>query len=47
MLSRKTVVVWLLIVVVSSAGILLSKWSLLESVNADDNSHYTRIKNIH
>ena len=44
MFSRKTVVVWILIVVILSAGILVSKWSLLESVNADDNSHYTRIK---
>lgn len=44
MFSRKTVVVWILIVAVSCAGIFLSKWSLLESVNADDNSHYTRIK---
>ncbi|MEW6602048.1 MAG: S41 family peptidase [Nitrospirota bacterium] len=44
MFSRKTAVVWILIFAVSCAGILLSKWSMLDSVNAEDSSHYTRIK---
>lgn len=44
MLSRKTVALWILIIVIAGAGIFVSQWGLLENVNADEQSHYTRIK---
>ncbi|UCD34248.1 MAG: S41 family peptidase [Nitrospiraceae bacterium] len=44
MFSRKTALIWILIAIISCTGFFVSKWSLLEDVDADDNSHYTRIK---
>lgn len=44
MFSRKTALIWILIAIISCSGFFVSKWSLLENVDADDNSHYTRIK---
>ena len=44
MFSRKGIVIWILITVILCAGILVGKWSLLENVNAGEQSHYTRIK---
>ncbi len=44
MFSRKSAFIWLLVVIIACSGILVSKWSLLESVNASEQSHYTRIK---
>ena len=44
MFSRKTSVIFILIIIIASTGFLITKWSLLENVNAGENSHYTRIK---
>ncbi|GBD96579.1 MAG TPA: S41 family peptidase [Nitrospirae bacterium] len=44
MFIRKTSVIFILITIIASTGFLITKWSLLENVNADENSHYTRIK---
>ena len=44
MFSRKTAFIWMLIIIISCAGILVSNWSLLENVNASEDSHYRRIK---
>jgi carboxyl-terminal processing protease len=44
MFSRKTAVVWILIVFITCAGFLVGKWSLLENVDAYEQTHYSRIK---
>lgn len=44
MFTRKTALVWMLIILISSAGFLVGKWSLLENVNAGEQSSYTHIK---
>ncbi len=41
---RKTAFIVVLIAVISSAGFMLSKWSLLEVVYAKEDFHYQRIK---
>jgi hypothetical protein len=44
MFSRKTAFIWILIIGISCAGFFFSNWSLLENVNAGEQSHYTRLK---
>lgn len=44
MFTRKTAFIWMLIVLISCAGFFVSKWSLLENVNAGEQSNYIHIK---
>ena len=44
MFRRKTYFILTLITAIAVTGILLSKWSLLENVDAKEDSHYKRIK---
>lgn len=44
MLRYKTAAIWTLIIIVTLTGALLSRWSLLENVSAEEDEHYILIK---
>lgn len=44
MLRYKTVTLWIIIIIFTFTGAMLSRWSLLGNVNAEEGKHYERVK---
>ncbi len=43
-MKKRTFTLWALIIIVAFTGVLVSRWSLIETVSAKENEHYARIK---